>query len=128
MESGDVRFGYIHFAFLGEESVSSAAATECAAEQDMFWEYHDALFEEDNWRKFDDESLKQVGRTLGLNSVQFDECIDSGRMESIVNQDSAFARQLGVASTPTFAVNGQPIQGALPFEQFKNLIEQELQK
>lgn len=126
METGDVRFGYVHFAFLGEESTTSAAATECAAEQDMFWEYHDALFEEGNWRQFDDESLKRVGSELGLDTEEFDECIDSGRTVALVQRDSGFARQLGVSSTPTFAVNGRPIQGALPFEQFQRLIEEML--
>jgi len=126
VETGDVRFGYVHFAFLGEESTTSAAATECAAEQDMFWEYHDALFEEDNWRRFDAESLKSIGNELGLDAEQFNECIDSGRAVALVEQDSGFARQLGVSSTPTFAVNGRPIQGALPFEQFQRLIEEML--
>lgn len=124
MDSGEVRFGYVHFAFLGEESTWSAAATECAAEQDSFWEYHDALFTEENWRQFDYDSLKRVASELGLDTEQFNECIDSGRMETLVQQDSDFARQLGVRSTPTFAINGQPVQGALPFEQFQNIIEQ----
>ena len=30
--------------------MAAGAATECAAEQNMFWEYHDALFEESNFR------------------------------------------------------------------------------
>lgn len=46
---------------------------------------------------------------------------------SIVEQDVEFANQFGVRSTPTFAVNGRPIQGALPFDQFQTIIEQELQ-
>ena len=92
----------------------------------MFWEYHDALFEEENWRQFDAESLKRVGSELGLDTELFNECIDSGRTVELVQQDSGFARQLGVSSTPTFAVNGRPIQGALPFEQFQRLIEEML--
>ena len=128
MEAGEVRFGYVHFAFLGEESTTSAAATECAAEQDMFWEYHDALFEEENWGQFDPDSLKRVAGNLGLDTEQFNECIDSGRTVALVEQDTQFARQLGVSSTPTFALNGRAIQGALPFEQFQSAIEQVLQQ
>ncbi len=41
---GKVRFGYLHFAFLGPESVWAAQASECAAEQEAFWAYHDLLF------------------------------------------------------------------------------------
>lgn len=128
MEAGNVRFGYVHLAFLGEESLASAAASECAAEQNMFWEYHDALFEDKNYRKFDADNLKRVAGELGLETEVFSECIDSGRGMAMVEQDNAFARQLGVRSTPTFAVNGKAIQGALPFEQFQAIIEEELTK
>ena len=31
-------------AFLGDESQYAAEASECAADQDAFWEYHDKLF------------------------------------------------------------------------------------
>lgn len=128
VESGDVLFGYVHLAFLGEDSLTSAAASECAAEQDKFWEYHDALFEEENYRKFDKENLKRFGSELGLDAEQFNECIDSGRTLALVEQDNAFARQLGINSTPTFALNGKAIQGALPFEQFQTIIDGELAK
>ena len=44
VETGLVRFGYQHFAFLGPESQKAAEASECAAEQGAFWPYHDKLF------------------------------------------------------------------------------------
>ena len=126
-----MRFGYVHFAFLGQESLWAAAASECAGEQDAFWEYHDYLFE--NWNgenqgTFSNENLKRFAEEMGLETESFNECVDSGRMEPVVEQDNAFARQLGVRSTPTFALNGKAIQGALPFEQFQSIIEQELAK
>ena len=70
--------------------------------------------------------MKRFAQELGLDTESFNECVDSGRMEPVVEQDNAFARQLGVRSTPTFALNGKAIQGALPFEQFQSIIEQEL--
>ena len=121
----------MHFAFLGQESVWAGAASECANEQGKFWEYHDYLFEKwngENKGTFSKENLKKFGADLELNTVKFNECVDSGRMEAIVQQDIDFARQLGVSSTPTFAVNGRPVQGALPLADFQQLIEQELQK
>lgn len=129
MATGQVRFGYVHFAFLGPESLWAGAASECAAEQQKFWEYHDYLFE--NWEgenqgTFSYDNLKRFAEELGLDTAAFDVCLDSGRTEELVQQDIEFARQLGVRSTPTFAVNGKPVQGALPFAQFQSLIEQEL--
>ena len=48
--------------------------------------------------------------------------------QDLVEQDNSFARQLGARSTPTFALNGRPIQGALPYESFQQIIEEELAK
>ena len=127
MDSGKVRFGYAHFAFLGEDSLWADAASECAAEQDQFWAYHDLLFEKGEIQgAYSKENLKQYAIDMNLDSEQFDECLDSGRAEAIVEQDNSFARQLGVGSTPTFSLNGRALQGALPFETFQTLIEEEL--
>ena len=116
---------------LGEADLeATVVASECAAEQDTFWEYHDYLFE--NWNgenqgAFAKDNLKRFAAEFELDTVAFDECIDSGRAEGIVQQDAEFSRQLGVRSTPTFAVSGKPVQDALPYDQFQILIEQELQ-
>ena len=44
MNTGKVRFAYKHFAILGPESNLSAEASECAAEQEQFWAFHDRTF------------------------------------------------------------------------------------
>lgn len=122
--------GYAHLAFLGQGSLAAAAATECAAEQSSFWIFHDYLFEEwnaDDRGRFTKANLKQLAADLGLNSEAFDECMDSGRTEELVFQDTNMARQAGVRSTPVFFINGQRIMGARPYEDFKALIDAYLQ-
>lgn len=126
MQNGSVRFGYIHFAFLGEESFWAAEASECAAEQNLFWEYHDTLFANhggENQGAFSKENLKKFAAGMPLDTAQFNECVDSGKYVEVVQQEVAFAQQLGVQSTPTFALNGQPIVGGQPFETFQQMIE-----
>ena len=44
VETGKVRFVYKHYAILGQVSTRAAEASECAAEQDQFWAYHDQIF------------------------------------------------------------------------------------
>ena len=124
-----VRIGYWHFAFLGQESQWSAEASECAAEQGAFWEYHDYLFENlgrENRNDFNHENLKRFADELGLDTEAFNECLDSGRHTQIVQQETAAAQQIGIRSTPSFLVNGQPVIGAQPFEVFERVIEQNL--
>ena len=121
-----MRFGYIHFAFLGDESVWAAEASECAADQDAFWEYHDLLFDRHNGENqgtFAKERLKQFARDLSLDGVTFDTCLDTGKYTNLVKQETASAQALGVSSTPTFVLNGEPVMGAESFDYFKQLIE-----
>lgn len=122
--------GYRHFAFLGPESQWAAQASECAAEQDAFWEYHDLLFFDqyggENQGAFSQENLKQFAGDLGLDTEAFNTCLDSGRYESVVTAQRTTAQQLGVRSTPAFLINGQPVVGAQPFETFQQIIESEL--
>lgn len=121
-----VRFGYQHFAFLGPESQWAGEASECAADQDAFWEYHDKLFDSqsgENQGVFNKDNLKRFAVDLGLDMAAFDECLDSGKYTSIVQNETQAAQSMGVRSTPTFLINGKPVLGAQPFEVFQQYIE-----
>lgn len=129
MEAGQVRFGYLHMAFLGPESEWSAEASECAAEQGAFWAYHDLLFDQlagQNQGAFDKDRLKQFAAELGLETEVFNDCLDSGKYTSLVRTETAMVQSLGVRGTPAFLVNGRPLVGAQPFEAFQQIIETEL--
>ena len=124
-----MRIGYWHFAFLGEESLWAGEASECAADQDAFWEYHDLLFENqagENRGAFNKDSLKQLAVDLGLDEAAFNECLDSGKNLSRVQSETTFARSIGVQSTPSFLINGKPFTGAQPFQAFQQIIEAEI--
>ncbi len=118
--------GYWNFAFLGPESTWSAEAAECAADQDQFWAYHDKLYESqagENQGAFSKENLKKFAEEIGLDTKTFNECLDSGKYTSLIEEDTQAAQSFGVQSTPTFLVNGQPVIGAQPFEVFQQAIE-----
>jgi len=126
VDTGKVRFGYFNFAFLGDESVWSAEAAECAGDQDAYWEYHDYLFSHQNGENsgaFSKDNLKGFAADLDLDTEAFNTCMDSGKYTEFVTQQTNVARQLGVQSTPTFAVNGQAVVGAQSFDTFKQTIE-----
>jgi len=116
-------------AFLGEESVWAAEASECAGDQDAFWEYHDKLFtsqQGENQGAFNKDNLKQLAADMNLDTQAFNECLDSGKYNAFIQEQTSGAQQLGVRSTPSFVVNGTPIIGAQPFSAFQQLIESEL--
>lgn len=122
-----MRVGYIHFAFLGPESNWAAEASECAAEQDKFWEYHAAIYANqrgENQGVFSQDNLKALAAALNLDTESFNACLDSGRYTAVVQSDASIAQTLGVRSTPTFLINGQPLVGGQPFEVFQQYIEE----
>jgi len=129
VQDGKVRFGYWHFAFLGQESFWAAEASECAGDQDAFWEYHDLLFERqsgENQGAFNKDNLKQFAADLGLDADTFNQCMDSGKYTDLIQQQTNFARQIGVKSTPAFVINGLAAVGAQPYENFAQIIDQQL--
>jgi len=126
VKTGQVRFVYRDFAFLGPESEDAAAAAECANEQGKFWQYHDYLYNHqsgENQGAFSRDNLKNFARTLGLSNQQFDSCLDTGKYTDKVRKDTADGRANGVNGTPGFLINGRLVVGALPFEQFDAAIQ-----
>ena len=115
---------------MGPESQWAAEASECAAEQDAFWQFHDFLYENQNGENrgaFNKDNLKQFAEDLGLDKDQFDQCLESGKYVELVEQEIRLAQQLGIQSTPSFIINGIPVIGAQPFENFQQVIEKALE-
>jgi protein-disulfide isomerase len=108
------------------QAPKAAEAARCAGEQNKFWEMHDAMFA--NQRALEVPALKQTAKTLGLDGAAFDSCLDSGKHEATVRAGAELGEKMGVNSTPTLYVNGRSVLGAMPFENFKQIIDEELAK
>ncbi|MBF0284052.1 MAG: DsbA family protein [Magnetococcales bacterium] len=107
------------------QATKAAEASQCAGVQGKFWEYHDAIFE--NQEKLDAALLKDLAGRVKLDVSAFNKCLDEGKTAAAVKVDMETARTLGVNSTPTFFLNGIMIQGALPTADFKKMIQAELE-
>lgn len=101
-------------------------AAHCAGEQGKYWEMNDLLFQSQSQLGVDD--LKKYAQKLGLKAEQFNSCLDQGKFAARVRKDQSEGQSAGVSGTPAFFVNGIPLSGARPFEQFKKLIDDELAK
>lgn len=123
---GKIRFVYRHLPLtsIHPEAFPSAEASMCANEQNAFWEYHDKIFE--NQDKLGRELYMQIASDLNLGVTAFENCLNTGKYKDLVQQDSDFAINLGVQSTPTFFINGLALVGAQPLEAFKQVIDKEL--
>jgi protein-disulfide isomerase len=112
VKTGKATFEFRNFAFNGQESYDSAAAALCAKDQGKFWEYHDTLYlnqHGENQGAFTRDRLKQMAKTVGLDTDKFNQCLDNNTYASQVKVEQNDALNAGAKGTPTFAVNGQII-------------------
>ncbi len=105
IDTGDVLFVYRHFPLnnIHPDAQGAAEASECVAEQDMFFEFIEMVFE--NQPDESAETLRDHAEALGLDLAAYDACIAEGRAQR-VQRDVNSGTALGVSSTPTFYVNG----------------------
>lgn len=121
----------IHFVFrqfpvptLHDHAVAAAEASACAAAQGKFWAYHDRLFL--NQTRLDDLSLREYAAESGLDVNQFNSCVSARTFKSLVERDVADGQALGVHGTPTWFFNGRKVEGAIPEDIFRKVIEEML--
>ncbi len=72
--------------------------------------------------------LKQHAAAVGLDAARFDACLDSHKYAAAVDADIKMGNDAGANGTPAFFINGRMISGAQPFEAFKKIIDEELQR
>jgi protein-disulfide isomerase len=108
------------------EAFKASEAAHCAGDQGKYWEYHDRLFQ--NQRALQVDALKKHAADLGLDTSSFDACLDSGKYTSRVQNGLQQGTALGVGSTPSIFINGRLLMGAQPFDAFKEIIDEELER
>lgn len=95
-----------------------------ANEQGKFWEMKDFLFL--NNRALSRADLERYAADLRLDSDRFRQALDDGRHRAKIEEDVRQAQALGISGTPAFLVNGRLVSGAVPYEQLKQVLDEEL--
>lgn len=128
VDSGQVQYVYRLVGFLGPESTRAAEAGYCAADQNMFWEYHDVVFAATNFSSgntggYSDDRLTSFAETAGLDVDVFSACLLSGENAGLVAAAEAEAAGYGVTGTPGYVINGAVLSGEQPFAALQAAIE-----
>lgn len=107
-----VRLVYRHFPVerIHANAGRAAEAALCANDQGRFWDMHRSMLA--NQTELDRSGLLRQAGDLGLDSAQFQRCLDSGTHRVDWRRDQTDGMALGVTGTPTFFVNGTFIEGA----------------
>jgi len=130
----DLRIVYRHFPLrsVHPNADLAAQAAEAAGEEGKFWEMKDELFKNQaEWSKEKDPRglFGAYAKAIGLDVAEFEEdLLPEDDAKERVEKDYQSGLALGVSSTPTFILNGVIIKNPQTIDEFKSLIDSELEK
>ena len=99
----------------------AALAGECAAEQDRFWPFYDALFS--GRYPLSASGYDDAAREAGLDTRRFETCYENADHAAEVALDMKEGEKFYILGTPTFYVNGKRMEGAQRPEAFAAVID-----
>ena len=139
MKTGKVVQVFRHFPLDFHANAAGAAkAAICAGEQDpkLFWEMHDWLFaNQATWSSAQDaaDQFRKQAVAIGADGSKYDACLSDAKTQAVIDKDLKDGAAVGVRGTPAFflykmdggqpAGDPKPLSGALPFDQFSQVID-----
>ncbi|OGF26401.1 hypothetical protein A2331_05700 [Candidatus Falkowbacteria bacterium RIFOXYB2_FULL_34_18] len=117
----DVKIIYKDFPVLTDYSTNLALAGKCAGEQGMFWIMHDKLFL--NQGVSTKTEIFELANQIGLENIQFRTCFNSKKYIKEIEQDLQIGKELEITGTPSWFINGEKIEGDIPYDIFIQIIE-----
>ncbi len=134
VDTGKVMFVYRDFPLsFHPAALPAALASNCAKDQNKYWEMHDKMFSEQDKLgqgtiTFGVKEIKRWAKDIGLKTVEFNQCLDSEKYKAEVEKDIADGSKAGVSGTPTSYINGVALVGAQPYSVFKTTIDKALEE
>ncbi|WP_299584536.1 thioredoxin domain-containing protein [uncultured Microbulbifer sp.] len=120
-----VKVAYFDFPLkFHREGIKAAVAARCAAEQNKFWEYHDALYT--FTPELDDATYAQLIKQLQIDDDKFVKCFSSDTPKKAVLKDRDRALALGLKNVPVIFINGLYLKGLRTYEQYAFWVDKEL--
>jgi protein-disulfide isomerase len=107
-------------------ALPAAKAAMAAAKQGKFWEMHDLMFA--HQQELSEAKYEEWAKQIGLKVARWKKDKESPQIASAIEKDARYGMQVGADGTPTFFINGKLIAGALPFESFKTVIDEQIAK
>ena len=119
----DVYYVYRDFPLSDIHPLSQMAAEsgECAADQGMFWPFHDKVYQNQN--RLETDSFVQFAQQLNMDVDLFESCLTSGKHTDEVIEDYLDGLEASVRGTPTFFLNGNRIAGSIPADVLDSLVQ-----
>ncbi len=120
VEDGTLRIEWRNFPIFGADSEAAAKAAWAAGQQGRFAQFHAAAYADGAKEKgFGQARLMELAREAGVPDLErFQRDMAGEAAAAALQKDQEEGYRIGVSSTPSFLVNGQPIAGAQPLDAF----------
>lgn len=120
-EDKGVRLVLKEFPILGDDSRLASRAALASVAQGKYWEFHQALLEHRG--SFDTDTIRALAAQVGLDADKLIADMGTGKSDPLIVANRKLADALDVGATPTFVIDGQIVEGAVPLEQLKAMIK-----
>jgi len=120
----EVTLVYKHFPLVSihPQAMPAAKAAWAANQQGKFWEYHDALFSQQD--KLGEEFYLDLAQTLNLDLELFNRDRNSKAADAAIQQDLQLAAKLELSGTPSFLLQSEKFSGAVQLSAIEKVLAQ----
>jgi protein-disulfide isomerase len=129
---GKIKVAYVNYPLSQHQhAMPTAEAAMCASAQGKFWEFHEALFAtQKQWENLASANavLDSIAGAVGVDKNAWKQCIESGKVRSMIIADRDRSAAAGVQSTPTFLIGNRVLLGALPVDSLRMALDAEIAK
>lgn len=97
----------------------------CANEQHYYWPFHDWFFDNQDILNdnFTDDDVAALVKNFDLDLSKMQACMKGTDIKTIVNKDYSDAFSGGIGGTPTFFINGQKVEGVIPYDTWDSYLK-----
>jgi len=124
VETGQVRWVIRSFPF--DPAATAAVMLARCSGENRYYKFLDVLFEQQPQWAFSGNpgaNLEAIAKQGGFSSEAYNACVQNEEIFEHVRDVQTRGQEVhGVRSTPTFFVNGEKVEGALPFEEFEEVL------
>jgi protein-disulfide isomerase len=133
VNAGKASMAYVYFPGHGNGEMGMKAMY-CAFEKNKFWEVHNKLYTKEGYDLMN--TVVKNDKTKSQDLVDFlasamdpkslKECLDSGKYDAKLLEDTALAKTMGVSGTPGFYVNTTFFAGAYNYTNMEDVVKKAL--
>jgi len=121
----DVRIVFKQHPLPFHQSAGPASeAVMAAKDQGKFFEMHKKLMEMNG--QISRDKLLEAAKSIGLDMDRFTKDLDSPEVKARIDAESKESEGVGASGTPVTFVNGRFLNGAKPYNMFKDMVDEEL--